>query len=226
MNEQMEFNKLQEAAKKYKLTDLIGPIFKFLSFEERLNLVSNQQDKHSVALSYAIQYNKEAWTLPIYKDKEPNRVRMHFWKEDKSNLVSKYVCMRAYEYWELLFHAIQRGFPKSVKNIHERLKSKKDVPVSEFVTKIGKTMLVLIRKKRNEEAINYLKMGVNPNIIQGGISLLQEAVRSDNYDMAKYLLDNGAQPDLKAKCDYTPMDAAKHNKYEHMITLLNEYLKA
>lgn len=202
----------------YKLSDLIGSTFAFLSLEEKLRIVSGQGNIDAALISKSILNDPYAWRIG-----ESDNVKTYFWDRKKSSELTKYVPLKAYDYGEALAQAILRNFPHTIENIISRVQSGKDILPGTFSKKIGKAMLILIRNKKNDDAMFFFEMGVNPNTVHAGISLLQEAVRSDNYDMAKYLLEHGASPTIEAEYNITPLDVARYNKYDHMIDLLSKY---
>lgn len=55
---------------------------------------------------------------------------------------------------------------------------------------------------------------------------LQGAVEKEQYEIAKYLLDNGADPLLKEHFGHhTPLSMAKFLKNKKLVALLEEYIK-
>eukprot|EP01080_Neovahlkampfia_damariscottae_P011099 gene11099-3806_t len=74
----------------------------------------------------------------------------------------------------------------------------------------------------------YIKLGVPVNFQHPEImsTLLIESLRQQNYDIAKYLLEHGADPDLDEEFgDDTPMSAAKSKNNKKLIELVQSYLK-
>ncbi|TAE47766.1 MAG: ankyrin repeat domain-containing protein [Cytophagales bacterium] len=58
-------------------------------------------------------------------------------------------------------------------------------------------------------------------------SPLIESIRFQYLEMTKYLLDNGAKPDLKeAESNKTPLEIAKLLGYDNLYKLLQQYLKS
>lgn len=74
------------------------------------------------------------------------------------------------------------------------------------------------------ELVRYhISQGVDPNYQHPEIlsSALVASILSNHTDIAKYLLENGAKPDLKSYLeDMTPLQAAKKMKNRDLIALL------
>lgn len=74
----------------------------------------------------------------------------------------------------------------------------------------------------------YLRMGIDPNYQHPEflVSPLVESIRYDQLEIAKMLLDHGADPKIvEINGKDTPMKVAKSLKNKQAIELLNSYLK-
>jgi len=74
----------------------------------------------------------------------------------------------------------------------------------------------------------YLKIGVDPNYQHPEFlaSALVESIRFNHLDIAKLLLDYGANPNIKEAWEgETPLSVAKDKKNQKAIALINAYNK-
>ncbi len=73
----------------------------------------------------------------------------------------------------------------------------------------------------------YMQIGIDPNYQHPEFmaSALVESIRFDNLDIAKLLLDNGADPYIKEFWGGdTPLSVAQSKKNQKAIELLNVYM--
>jgi len=73
----------------------------------------------------------------------------------------------------------------------------------------------------------YLRMGIDPNYQHPEFmeAPLVESIRCNHLDIAKLLLENGAEPDIKEVMGgATPLSVAKRDNNTLAINILNEYL--
>ena len=74
----------------------------------------------------------------------------------------------------------------------------------------------------------YVKMGVPLNFQHPEImtTLLIESIRQENYEIAKFLLENGADPSEEEDFgDDSPLSAAESKKNKKLVELIKSYLK-
>lgn len=88
-------------------------------------------------------------------------------------------------------------------------------------------MFLACQKADIELVKMYIRMGVNPNYQhpEFGISPLIESIRLGNNEIARFLLENGADPSLKE--DFgpeTPLSMAISRGNVEMIAVLTGYL--
>jgi len=78
------------------------------------------------------------------------------------------------------------------------------------------------------ELVKYhIKMGVNPNYQHPEFMCtpLIESIQHQQFEVAKYLLENGADPSIKEDFGpHTPLSMAKFSKSQKMITLVEAHL--
>jgi len=78
-----------------------------------------------------------------------------------------------------------------------------------------------IRSGRTQRAKCLIRLGVDVNTYDGGVTPLIEAVRWGDYSIAKRLLQSGAQVNLARKTDgFTPLMVAINGQHTREIDLL------
>jgi len=73
----------------------------------------------------------------------------------------------------------------------------------------------------------YIQQGVNPNYQHPELltTLLIESLSFEKYEIAKYLLENGADPQLKAGFSAdSPLSVAKKTKNKELVKLIKSHL--
>lgn len=83
-------------------------------------------------------------------------------------------------------------------------------------------------QKGDLELVKYhIKMGVNPNYQHPEFMCtpLIESIQHEQFEVAKFLLENGADPSIKEDFGtHTPLSMAKFTKNQKLITLVKTYL--
>ena len=90
-----------------------------------------------------------------------------------------------------------------------------------------KDMLSAIHEGNIDLVKYHINNGVNPNYQHPEFltTPLIESIASEKYEIAKFLLENGADPGLKAGFSTdSPISVAKKTKNKEIIQLLKSYL--
>ncbi len=90
-----------------------------------------------------------------------------------------------------------------------------------------KDMLFAIQQGNLELVKYYIKQGVNPNYQHPELltTPLIESLSFEKYEIAKYLLENGADPTLKAGFSAdSPLAVAKKTKNKALVKLIKAHL--
>lgn len=75
-----------------------------------------------------------------------------------------------------------------------------------------------IVNNKNTNLLNFMvdKANINYRVVSGW-TLLHYAAFYDKLKIAKYLLDNGADPTLKNDMGFTPIDKVKNNEMRNLL---------
>lgn len=123
--------------------------------------------------------------------------------------------------WSSLHYAVYKGDLKTVKLF---LENKADVNlasehgwtpmhVAAYFTTDNK-FAIMDELKKAEADLNTQS--------KAGKTALYLAVKKNNTEKAKWLIDNGADKSIASNDDLTPLDWAKENKNQELIDLLND----
>lgn len=217
----------------------------FLSLEDRYQkyMELRQKDRNMNTIEGKANDRNFQEFISLLRDPlvwENNIGDVNRWTFDRTRamFLASYVPFNLFNFDNLLFQALLRGyddvFNMAVKrvtltfDIRKKADNTKVDPYvlgiskEQFVAGIGKTMLKLIRMQNMERVIQFLDMGIDPNMMpyKSKSTLLLEAVRDGYPQFVKLLLTRGASPNRQPEI---MLSANKHKNIE-IIEMLQKKL--